>query len=409
MALWIRCLVTALANFGDTGEPAPVARDLFVRIEAPDGTPLRQTEFDLEGTGSLPLLDGGDWDLPLSAELPRERMPPRCVILALPYALPVAPNRTAARLPDLSRLVTDDDGILCIRPGTPRRCRYPDGLDLALARADAPWWVGTLGLPLTGDVGTLAHPATVRLAVEAGVLAGRVVDDRGEPIPFVWQSADPLPSSGGCFDRSSRPNACASSFRIACGRRPTSLRFSSPGHVSRVVVAVPSSEPVRIVLPRAARLDARIDLPDDVPAEWFALRTARDPGSSADTFVVHHESQCFDFLDSGEVTVELVVRSTGEVLDSARTTLATGSSTAVELTVPPLEIATLEFSLDGAAPRFVGVETPSGWRVCANAAGVVRVPCGREGIDLVISGFEVVERAVRAPPGVTIVELARTR
>lgn len=408
-AVWIAAQIAPGASGADVGFVRAVLLDraLFVRIEAPDEVPLRDVEVDLE-RGDLAAALGSSSEWPT---LGSSHRPERCLHgrLRWPYPLPTSPDPDSPRLPDASRLRTDATGIVVIEPHTPRTWRIPDSIEFVVPRARGPWWFGELALPVADGVGTEAQPVVVRLGVERGVLAGRVVDDRGEPIAFTWQSVDAPRVSAGCFDKSGSLHACASDFRIACGVNATALRFSSPAHASRMVLAAASLERVTVVLPRTSRIDAQVAMSGDIDAEWFALRVSQATGGVVAESELHGPSARLDLDAEGSVTVDLVLRSSGDVVDSRRASVARGASTNVGFDAPPLAWATIRLTIDGAVPNVVGVVTPSGMRVLAGFDGIVRVPCPRDGVDLVVCGLDVAERRIRATPGTTAVELTRVR
>lgn len=385
---------------------------LVIRVEAPDGTPVRGVEFDLaldDVLSTLLDLEPGPRDV---LDLSRVSAPhagvPR---LAFPYPLPTPPAAGTTRLPSASRLNTDENGIVRVSARTPRTMRIPDALEFVLAREGAPWWIGSVPLPVAGDVGTEDLPLTIRLAVEVGVMAGRVVDDRGEPIAFSWVAVDATSRSTRCFDKSRVPHACTENFRITCSRAPSTVRFSSPGHATRSVTAVPSLEPITIVMDRAARLQTRIAIRDGLMPEWFALRVTLvdDASERAVESIVHSRSHWVDVAMRGDVRVDLVSRATGATLASQRTRLEPGAIVPLAFELSSIEWATIQLSIDGEMPALVGVSAGFGVRAFADATGIVRVPCPPDGIDVVVCGFGIADRRVRVKPGRTTVALTRMR
>ncbi|MCC7170539.1 MAG: hypothetical protein IT459_08830 [Planctomycetes bacterium] len=385
---------------------------LVIRVEAPDGTPVRGVEFDLAPDDVLSTLLDLDPGPRFVLDLSRVSAPhagvPR---LAFPYPLPAPPGAGTARLPSASRLTTDENGIVRVSARTPRTIRIPDALEFVLPRNGAPWWIHSVPLPVAGDVGTEEQPLTIRLAVEAGVMAGRVVDDRGAPIAFSWVTVDATSRSTGCFDESRIAHGCTGSFRIACSRAPSTVRFTSPGHATRSVTAVPSPEPITIVMDRAARLETRIAIPDGVAPEWFALRMTRvdDASERAVESIVHSPSHRVDVAMRGDVRVDLVSRATRATLASQRTRLEPGAIVPLAFELSAIEWATIQFSIDGEMPALVGVRAGFGVRATADATGIVRVPCPPDGIDVVVCGFGIADQRVRVQPGRTTVALTRVR
>ncbi|MEZ6018858.1 MAG: hypothetical protein R3F17_01810 [Planctomycetota bacterium] len=127
-------------------------------------------------------------------------------------------------------------------------------------------------------------PITMVLGGDAGLLAGLVVNDAGEPIPRFRVSIMPrvgntneVSASGQRHERFDSEDGTFELPGVAEGQ--WGVRASASGHEDAdwVWTEVPRSGPIRLVLPRSASIAGRLETSDGKPVEGWVRLERTDP------------------------------------------------------------------------------------------------------------------------------------
>jgi hypothetical protein len=396
----LACLALPQGIDGEVVAAASDSASIFVRLVTPDGTAIGNTRVVIDPSG-----------LPVGAPGLREGVP--LPLGFRPGPIDWARIDFAAAVEDDFRVLesldgtTDPSGVL--RVDAKQRLLFSSRapIDLVVPRAGEPWLRCSLELPLPDESGSADRPAPFALSPERDVLAGRVVDDLGQPVTGSWCRVDDAvaePPREAVFFTKFRDV-----FRVVAGSSPQWVCFSSPGHASVRVPLTPSPEPATIVLPRLARIHARVALPAGVAPEWFAFRVTIDDQPLSAEALVHGEQCSVDLEGESSFRADLVLRSTGTALATANGTFAPGRGADLFLDASAFGVAQVHFTCDDTLPLPIDVSTANGMRATASTEGIVRVPCPPEGIDLWVRGFAIDAQHLRVHAGANTVRVTRVR